>query len=105
MFTIKQNDTFPALEAKLFDADDKPINLELCGVKFHMNERGGKNLINEQAVIVDINEGIVKYDWKEGDTSRVGVFNCEFEVNMPNGKVITVPNEGYFNITIIKELA
>jgi len=36
MFAIKQNDTLPTLEAQLFDNNANPINLDLCGVKFHM---------------------------------------------------------------------
>lgn len=94
MLTIKQNDTLPYLEAQLIDADGNPINLDLCSVKFHMaNFRG------------NVENGEVKVEWQEGDTDAVGTYKCEFEINMPDGKVITVPNDDYFLISIVKELA
>lgn len=104
MFTIKQGDTLPILEAQLIDCAGNPINLELCGVHFHMS-RHGTNIINRSAAITDIENGRVKIEWQEGETSTVGTYQCEFEVNMPDGKIITVPNNGYFLIEIIKELA
>lgn len=104
MFTIKQNDTLPNLEAQLLDHNGAPINLDLCGVRFHMNELY-KNIINRTASITDIANGKVKFEWQEGDTSKTGTYYCEFEINMPDGKIITVPNDGYFLISIVKELA
>lgn len=104
MFTIKQNDTLPFLEAQLIDYTGNPINLELCGVHFHMN-RYGVNVINRTATITDVESGKVRVEWQEGETSTRGTYECEFEVNMPDGGVLTVPNNGYFLIEIIKELA
>lgn len=105
MFTIKQNDTLPNLEAQLFDPDGEPLNLDLCGVHFHMSDYKSNVTINRPATITDIEKGEVKVAWQEGETGTVGTFKCEFEVNMPDGKIITVPNDGYFLISIIKELA
>ena len=104
MFTIKQNDTLPNLEAQLLDYTGSPINLDLCGVHFHMNKYG-TNIINRPAMITDAINGRVKIEWQQGDTGVVGTYQCEFEVNMPDGKIITVPNDGYFLISIVKELA
>jgi len=105
MFTIKQNDTLPNLEAQLFDYDDVPINLELCGVHFHMMDKKLVIKINRLVTIDDMEQGKVKVEWQEGDTKETGTFKCEFEVNMPDGKIITVPNDGYFLISIVPELA
>ncbi len=104
MFTIKQGDTLPILEAQLIDCTGNPINLDLCGVYFHM-ARYSRSIINRPVTIVDMDSGKVKVEWQPGDTSTVGTYQCEFEVNMPDGKIITVPNNGYFLIEIIKELA
>jgi hypothetical protein len=105
MFVIKQNDTLPSLEAQLMDSNDNPLNLDLCGVHFHMSDHKGVVKINRPAQIIDAEKGIVKVDWQDGDTSKDGLYKCEFEVNMPDSKVVTVPNDGYFLIQIVKELA
>ena len=67
--------------------------------------RHGANIINRLALITGIENGNVRVEWQEGDTSQVGTYQCEFEVNMPDGKTLTVPNDGYFLISIVKELA
>jgi len=67
--------------------------------------RYSRSIINRPVTIVDMDSGKVKVEWQPGDTSTVGTYQCEFEVNMPDGKIITVPNNGYFLIEIIKELA
>lgn len=105
MFTIKQNDTLPNLEAQLVDFEGSPINLDLCGVHFHMSDFRGEVKINKPATIVDVENGKVKVEWQKGETDTTGTYKCEFEVNMPDGKIITVPNDGYFLISIMPELA
>jgi len=96
MFVIKQNDTLPSLEAQLFDCNNNPINLDLCGVHFHMMDNKSQVKINRPVTIIDVENGKVKVEWEEGDTKEVGTYKCEFEVNMPDDKIITVPNDGYF---------
>jgi hypothetical protein len=105
MFVIKQNDTLPSLEAQLIDYAGAPIDLDLCGVHFHMQGYNGLVKINRPTTIVNVETGDVKVEWQTGDTDTVGTFKCEFEVNMPDGKIITVPNDGYFLISVVKELA
>lgn len=105
MFVIKQGDTLPMLEAQLFDPDGNPLNLDLCGVRFYMKNRYLSDTINKQASIKDIENGIVQVIWEDGDTSKAGVYKCEFEVNMPDGNTITVPNDDYFLIKIVRELS
>ncbi|HHY42578.1 MAG TPA: BppU family phage baseplate upper protein [Thermoanaerobacterales bacterium] len=105
MFVIKQGDTLPMLEAQLFDPDGNPLNLDLCGVHFYMKNRYSSETINKQASIKDIENGIVQVIWEDGDTSKAGIYQCEFEVNMPDGSIITVPNDGYFLLQIVSELA
>lgn len=105
MFVIKQNDTLPNLEAQLLDHEGDPINLDLCGVKFHMVDIKGLVQINREVTMVNIATGEIKVNWLDGDTTESGIFKGEFEVNMPDGKIITIPNNGYFTINIIKELA
>jgi len=105
IFTIKQNDTLPILEVQLFDADGNPINLDLCGVHFHMKNKYSSETIKKQASIKDVENGIVQVIWEDGDTSKVGIYQYEFEINMPDGSILTVPNNSYLIIQIVKELA
>lgn len=105
MFTIKQNDTLPNLDAQLIDATGNPLNLDLCGVHFHMANYRGIEKINRPVTVTNIATGEVRVEWQTGDTEEIGTYKCEFEVNMPDGKTLTVPNDGYFLISIVKELA
>ena len=102
---LVENDTLPSLEAQLLDGNGNPLNLDLCSVKFHMSNFRGVLKIDRQAIISNVENGEVKVEWQEGDTDAVGTYKCEFEVNMPDGKVITIPNDGYFLISIVSELA
>lgn len=104
-FYIKRNDTAPSLEAQLIDADGNPINLDMCGVRFIMQDGFGRVNINRPATIIDAAQGRVQVDWQEGDTSVAGVMRCEFEIVFTDGSVMTVPNDGYFMIQIVEELA
>lgn len=104
MFVIKQNDTLPILEVQLLDCNNNPVNLDLCGVRFHMTDRRGIVKINRQIEIKDIEQGIVRVVWGEGETSGVGLFKGEIQVNFPNGNISTYPNTGYIDIKIVKEL-
>ena len=103
-FYIKRNDTAPSLEAQLIDAEGKPINLDMCGVRFLMKDRFGRVNINRPATIVDAEQGLVRVDWEAGDTSVAGMMKCEFEITFTDGKVLTVPNDGYFLIHIVEDL-
>lgn len=104
MFLIKQNDRLPDLIAQLFDFSGNPINLELCSVKLRMTDSNGVMKENENIVIDDIALGKVRGKWREGDTAVAGTLRCEFKINMPDGKTISIPNDGYFLISVIPEL-
>ena len=103
-FTIKQNDTLPSLEVQLIGTDGNPINLDMCGVKFHMRDVGGRKEIIKQATIVDAAQGEVKVGWKPGETDIVGLYKCEFEITFTDDSILTVPNDGYFMAYIVSEL-
>lgn len=103
-FTIKQNDTVPALEAQLLDADGKPVNLDMCGVRFHMRDGYGKKEINRPATIMDVEQGRIRVDWQVGDTDTTGIFKCEFQITFTDSTILTVPNDGYFLVYIVEEL-
>lgn len=105
-FTIKQNDTSPAILATLQDADGNAINLVGASVKFNMrNVHGSSALVSASADVTDAESGAVKYAWSVGDTSESGNMYAEFEVTYSDGAIETFPNDGYIDITVVKEIA
>ncbi len=103
-FTVKQNDTVPALEAQLLDSEGNPINLDMCGVRFHMRDGYGRKEIIRPAIITSAAQGLIKVNWQAGETDTVGVYRCEFQITFTDNTILTVPNDGYFLINIVQEL-
>lgn len=105
-FTIKQNDTRPYLVAALQD-NNAAINLtSATSVKFIMRQQGsiGAPKISSAATFLDRPTGQVQYAWVASNTDTVGDFNGEFEITWNDGGIETVPNDGYFTISIVDDL-
>lgn len=105
MFTIKQNDTSPAIGAALKDANGLPVNLIGASISFHMKHENGRVVVDSPAIVVDDVNGVVKYEWKTGDTGIAGVHYGEFEVTYEDETIETFPNKDYVKIRITKEIA
>ena len=103
-FTIKQNDTSPALQATLKDYNGNAINLLGATVKFHMKSFEGAIKVNQTMTITSTSGGVVTYFWQEGDTDTAGTYYAEFEVTYADLSVETFPNSGSIAITITPEL-
>lgn len=103
-FTIKQHDQLPELVVTLTDAALSVIDVGGATVRFIMSVKGGENVIDQPANIVDAPGGIVKYVWQEGDTALVGKYNGEFEVLFGDGRVETFPNSRYIQIQVFADL-
>lgn len=67
------------------------------------NLRGGI-VLRKLGTVVSNTGGVVQYDWQTGDTNRIGGFLGEFELNFPDGSVLSIPNADYIEIEIIPEL-
>lgn len=106
-FYIKQADTQPHIKAELVDGTGDPIDLTNSTVRFKMRAVGEDSLtVEEQASVQDESGGVVTYKWKESDTSTVGYYDAEFEVDY-TGKSgpdfepdESFPNEGYITIRV-----
>ena len=100
-FYLKTGDTLPHLEAVLSDDEDNPINLEGASARLRLHEpRGGGVALESLASVVDAEEGIVRYDWNDGDTDETGRFRLDFEVEYANGDSETFPSDGYHDLVI-----
>jgi len=105
-FSLKKNDTSPAMLATLQGANGVAINLTGASVRFYMRPvGGGQATVNEAAVIMAAESGLVRYDWVNGSTGTVGSFQSEFELTYPDGAVETFPNNGYIRVEIIDDIA
>ena len=105
MFTIKQNDTSPAIRAALKTPNNQAVNLIGATVRFHMRDIDGKLLVDKPAIVENQEGGIVRYDWETGDTNTEGTCMCEFEVTYEDESIETFPNSGYIKIKVVQEIA
>ena len=103
-FSIKQNDTSPALQATLKDAALSPINLTGATVRFHMKSIEGAIKIDDPMTVTNALGGVVQYDWVLGDTDTVGAYYVEFEVTYSDASVETFPNNGNKIVSVVREL-
>lgn len=103
-FSIKQNDTSPSLQSTLKDAALNPINLTGASVRLHMKSVDGGFKVDEEMVVVNALQGVVQYDWQEGDTDTVGTYYVEFEVTHSDDSVETFPNDGNKVVSVFKRL-
>jgi hypothetical protein len=103
-FTIKQNDTKPALIAILQELDGTPIDLtSATGIEIVVKSAEGAFQWKKTATFVDKPEGQVQYTWESADTAAAGTYNAEFEITWPDG-IQTVPNDNYFQIIVVEDL-
>lgn len=101
-FFIKQNDTSPSLKATLLASNGLTQNLSGSSVVFQMrNSESETYKINASASLYDAGNGIVEYEWQEGDTDTAGFYQAEFEVTYFDGKKETFPNVGNIYIEVV----
>jgi hypothetical protein len=105
IFYVKQNDTSPAMLAKLQDGEENTINLAGTSVRFHMRKNGAKeNVVDAPAVVISAPDGLVRYNWVGSDTAEVGSYLAEFEVTYTDSTVETFPNDKYIRVEIIDDI-
>lgn len=104
-FYVKQNDTSPYMLATLKDANEAAVDITAASVRFHMRPVGSTTVtVDAAAVIVDAENGIVRYEWDAADTDTVGSYQAEFEVTYLEGDIETFPNNGYIRVEIIDDI-
>lgn len=105
---IKRNDT----KGKFIDTltlDGVPVNLTGCTIKFLMRRRGrstGSNLTISRtgAIAGDPTLGNVEYQPTATDVQLEGVYDHEWQVTFPDGKILTVPNFDFNTVEILRDL-
>lgn len=107
VFSIKAGDTLPVIQATLLDARKRPIPLTGATVEFQMKPliEGSDGALAAAADVVDVTDGIVKYEWEDGDTDVDGPYAAQFVITFGDGRVETVPNDSYLDVVILPALA
>ena len=107
---MRQNDTLPALECTLKDANGAyPYSTDDV-VRFVMKSSGGTEIIDQTstgtlAEQVSSTAGTVRYNWASSDTVTPGDYLADWELTTAAGKVVTFPNTGHISILITPELS
>jgi hypothetical protein len=110
-WVMKQNDTWPPLgdavtPVVLKDDTDTPINLTGATVKLFIRKADGTGSpLSRTVTIVTAANGTVRYEWDPADTADVGDFVMEYQITFGDGKIATVPTEGYLTLSIIDDIA
>ncbi len=103
MFTIKQYNTIPLLEATLLDSNQQPVDLADATVTFAMRSRDNDTLVVAgDAIVIDELEGKVAYPWTSGDTTVPGAYYGEFIVTYSAGGIESFPNSSYIDVYVVR---
>jgi len=95
---IKKGDTRNAIRATL-KRNGQAVNLTDCHVRFLMS-----NGVQGHAIVDRPLSGKCYYNIEKSISEKEGLFNFEFEVEYPDGRVETFPNDGYLRLKIVKDL-
>ena len=110
VFTIKQNDTLPAMEVVVRTRGDLdeiiPFNLSgVTACTFSMADDCGNIVISSAAAqITCVSGGTIQYNWIDGDTVESGKFIAEFELNFSSGNKMTIPTIGNIGVQILSDI-
>jgi hypothetical protein len=103
--TIKQDDTQPAMKARLKDAAGNPVNLTGATVQVaiqHYSQPVIKFL--RAAHIQNASTGEVWLVWQPEETKVTGLYRIEFRVVYQDGNRETFPNDGYLLVNILERI-
>lgn len=109
-FIIKRNDTLPALQICLIDKSclggKESYNLSgVTGVTFTMtNNCGEYKIFGKTAQVVSYSAGTIQYNWDVNDTNEGGDFKGEFQLLYSDGNKLSIPQNGYIDIMIPKDV-
>lgn len=107
---ITRGDSAPPYRFKVVNSYNRPVVLTGATIYCTMISGSGAVKINHSNVgtsVIDALAGEGEYQWQAGDTEDAGVFQIEFEVNLPTGEIFTVPRaaDGEAHVLISHPLA
>ena len=105
-FPIKRGDLLPTLVVTLLDGTT-PVDLTAAtSARFLMRSLKTGLKVDGTVTVLDqtTSTGKVEYEWADGDTDTVGVYQAEIEVLWPGNKPQTFPANGYFSVKVVEQL-
>jgi hypothetical protein len=110
-FTLKQFDTAPAFVVALKDnfgeTNEAAVNLTTASsAVFNMRSLAGSVYISRgSAAITSASTGVVTYNWGTADARTVGSYEAEIEIVWANGTIETFPNDSYWTVSVVDDIA
>ncbi len=112
-FNIKQFDRRPlfvvALRDDFGESSEAPVDLSTAGsVVFNMRLHSAPGTIKVNrgsAAITNAVGGEVTYTWGTADTATAGTYDAEVEVIWGDGKAETFPNDSYWSVVVVDDIA
>ena len=112
-FVINRGDTFPNFKATLETRNEttgkwEPLDLtNATGVKLYMasTEPATIEIYGAMTIVAPRTSGYVEYEWQVADTETANIYRLQFEITWSNGKLQTIPNNGYYTAEIQPDLA
>lgn len=112
-FNIKQNDRRPlfvvALKDDFGEATEAAVNLTTASTAvFNMRLAASPQTLKINragCAISDAANGEVTYSWGTADTNTNGAYQAEVEVTWNDGKVETFPNNTYWTVNVVDDIA
>lgn len=107
-FTIKQNDTAPALEGICRDGFGSPVDLTAATVVFNMRLAPAGAVKVSAGAMGAVGSAVLgrqKYSWLAADTDTAGTYEGEIQATFADGRIRTFPPDGYFTIEIVDDVA
>lgn len=108
-FVIKTTATQPNIVAVLKEDDGTAVDLTGATVNFKMKRPGADSTtIDDGVIVTDAENGVVTYQWKDGDTDTADTYNAEFAVDYSGGSPVEpdefFPSDEYLHVNIIESL-
>lgn len=107
-FTIVQNDTAPTLVSTLRE-DEVPIDLSTASnITFYMENKYEEVVIIDDISgdvgVIDATGGEVEYIFTNDQTSDIGTYQAEWQVEYSDGTIETFPSIGKITVEITEEI-
>ena len=110
-FTLKENDTRPlfvvVLKDNMGEVGEAPVNLTTASTAlFNMRAVGGAVKVSlAGAAITSAAAGEVTYSWGTADVDTAGEYEAEVQITWNDTKKETFPNDSYFSVSIVDDIA